>query len=49
VSYGKDLWFVVELRANVVPAVTMDTAKEGTAMLRIEFPKGDYLPSVPSP
>jgi hypothetical protein len=46
VPHGKDLWFVVELRANVVPTVTMDTAKEGTAMLRIEFAKGDFLPHV---
>jgi hypothetical protein len=48
VPHGKDLWFVVELRANVAPTVAMDTAKEGTAMLRIEFPKGDYLPPAPA-
>ncbi len=44
VPHGKDLWFVVSLRANVQPTVTMDAAKEGGAMLRIDFPKGDYLP-----
>jgi hypothetical protein len=42
--HGKDLWFVVELRANVQPAVTMDSTKEGVATLRVAFPKGDYLP-----
>jgi hypothetical protein len=42
---GRDLWFVIALRAKVQPTVTMDTAKEGSAVLRIEFPKGDYLPA----
>ena len=45
VPHGHDLWFVVDLRAKVQPAVTMDAAKDGAAMLRIEFPKGDYLPA----
>jgi hypothetical protein len=45
VPHGQDLWFVVDLRANVQPTVTMDAAKDGAAMLRIEFPKGDYLPA----
>jgi hypothetical protein len=44
--HGRDLFFVVALRASVQPTVTMDTAKEGGAVLRIEFPKGDYLPAV---
>jgi hypothetical protein len=44
VPHGRDLWFVVDLRARVSPSVTMDAAKDGGAMLRIEFPKGDYLP-----
>ena len=43
VPHGGDLWLVVELRANVQPAVAMDATKDGGAMLRIEFPKGDYL------
>jgi hypothetical protein len=43
VPHGNDLWFVVDLRANVQPTVTMDATKDGGAMLRIEFPKGDYL------
>jgi hypothetical protein len=44
VPHGGDLWFVVDLRSNVTPTVAMDAAKEGGSMLRIEFPKGDYLP-----
>ena len=48
VPHGADLWFVVDLRANVTPQVTMDAAKDGGAMLRIEFPRGDYLPGEPS-
>jgi hypothetical protein len=40
VPHGKDLWFVVDLRAQATPTVSMDPG----AMLRIEFPKGDYLP-----
>jgi hypothetical protein len=49
VPHGKDLWFVVDLRAQTTPTVSMDAAKEGGAMLRIEFPKGDYLPGGSSP
>jgi hypothetical protein len=44
VPHGKDLWFVVDLRASVTPTVTMDAAKEGGAVLRIGFPGGSYLP-----
>jgi hypothetical protein len=49
VPHGGDLWFVVDLRANVQPTVSMDATKDGGAMLRIEFPKGDYLEGAPSP
>jgi hypothetical protein len=49
VPHGGDLWFVVELRADVSPQVTMDATKEGGAMLRIELPKGDYLGGAPWP
>jgi hypothetical protein len=51
VPHGPDLWFVVDLRAPVTPTVALDATKEGGSMLRIDFPKGDYLPSVdlPSP
>jgi hypothetical protein len=45
VPHGRDLWFVVELRSNVSPSVTMEATKDGGAMLRIEFPKGGYLPT----
>jgi hypothetical protein len=48
VPHGRDLWFVVALRADVQPTVTMDAAKDGGAVLRIEFPKGDYVPSAPA-
>ncbi len=46
VPHGRDLWFVVELRAKVQPTVTMDAAKDGSAVMRIDLPKGDYLPAV---
>ncbi len=52
VPHGGDLWFVVDLRADVQPSVTMDATKDGGAMLRIEFPKGDYIsggPAAPAP
>jgi len=45
--HGRDLWFIVDLRANVQPAATMEPTKEGGAALRVIFPKGDYLPSHP--
>jgi hypothetical protein len=44
VPHGRDLWFVVDLRAQVQPTVTMDAAKDGGAILRIGFPSGSYLP-----
>jgi len=49
VPHGSDLWFVVELRADVQPSVAMDATKDGGAMLRVEFPKGDYLSGAPAP
>jgi hypothetical protein len=49
VPHGKDLWFVIALRANANPSVTMDATKEGGAVLRIEFAKGDYIPRAPVP
>jgi hypothetical protein len=45
VPHGKDLWFVVDLRADVQPAVSMDAGKDGTAVMHIELPKGAYLPA----
>jgi hypothetical protein len=44
VPKGRDLWFVVSVRADVQPAVSMDSTTEGGAVLHISFPKGDYVP-----
>jgi hypothetical protein len=44
VPHGADLWFVLDLRADVQPTVTMDAAKDGSAVMHIELPKGAYLP-----
>jgi hypothetical protein len=44
VAHGKDLWFVLELRTDVTPTSTMDTPPQGPASLRIDFPKGNYVP-----
>jgi hypothetical protein len=44
VPHGHDLWFVLDLRADVQPTVTMDAGKDGTAVMHIELPKGAYLP-----
>jgi hypothetical protein len=41
--HGRDLWFVVELRAAVKPEVKTDAAKDGGMVIEIEFPKGDYV------
>jgi hypothetical protein len=51
VPHGKDLWFVVDLRAKVTPAATMEAPKEAgaPATLRIDFPKGDYVPAASAP
>jgi hypothetical protein len=43
VPHGHDLWFVVDLRANVAATATMESTKEGAGTLRVTFPKGDYL------
>jgi hypothetical protein len=48
VPHGRDLWFVVELRAPVQPTVTMDAGKDGAAVMHIELPKGQYLPEAAS-
>ncbi|MDP9001344.1 MAG: hypothetical protein M3O46_14680 [Myxococcota bacterium] len=44
VPHGRDLWFVVDLRAMVAPTTNMDADKDGAATLHVAFPKGDYLP-----
>ena len=48
IPVGHDLHFVVELRANVQPTFKMDSAKDNTALLFIEFPKGDFIPAQPT-
>ncbi len=42
---GRDLHFVLELRANVTPTFKVTPAKDGSAILQIEFPKGNFLPN----
>ena len=39
---GKDLHFVVELRAATTPTWKMTDGPDKTAMLTIDFPKGDF-------
>jgi hypothetical protein len=42
VPHGKDLWFVIHLRADVEATATMDRNPHGPSVLRIAFAKGDY-------
>jgi len=47
--HGRDVWFVIALRSAVQPAVAMDAGKDGGVVMRIEFPKGDYVrPGAPA-
>jgi hypothetical protein len=43
VPAGSDLLFVIDLRANVTPTWKLNPAKEGSAVLAIDFPKGSYI------
>jgi hypothetical protein len=43
VPSGANTLFVVDLRADVSPTWKMIPAKQGTAVLQIEFPGGNYL------
>jgi hypothetical protein len=45
VPHGRDLWFVVDVRAPAEPSVSVDAKNGGGATLSIRFPKGDYLPA----
>ena len=48
VPHGKDLWLVIALRSNAAkaqPAATMQAGKDGTSILQVDFPKGEYLPA----
>jgi len=49
VPHGADLFFIVDLRANVAPTWRMAATKDGTAMLQVEFAKGDYLNGAAAP
>jgi hypothetical protein len=48
VPHGRDLWFVLDMRADVEPVVSMGSGSDGAVVMSIQFPKGDYLPA-PSP
>ncbi len=45
VPAGKNLNFVLELRADVTPTYKVVPGKDGTSLLVIDFPKGKYLPN----
>ncbi len=40
---GGDLAFIVDLRANVVPTWKLAPAKDNSAILEIDFPKGEFI------
>ena len=40
---GSDLDLIVDLRADVTPTWKLSPAKDNTAILQIDFPKGDFL------
>jgi hypothetical protein len=42
---GRDLLFLVDLRADAAPAWKMVSEGDGTAALQIDFPKGSFLPA----
>ncbi len=46
VPVGNDVHFIVEMRANVEPHWKVDAAKDNTALLNIDFPKGEFLGDV---
>ena len=43
VPHGHDLHFVVDLRSDVAPVWKMNDAQDKSAMLTIDFPKGEFL------
>jgi hypothetical protein len=47
VPHGRDLWFVLDMRADVEPVVSMGSGNDGAVVMSIQFPKGDYLPAPP--
>jgi hypothetical protein len=42
---GRDLRLVIELRQDVDPSVKIVPAKDGAALLQVDFPGGNYLPA----
>jgi hypothetical protein len=48
VPQGGDLLFVVEMRANAQPTWKLEPAKDNSAVLTIDFAKGDFLGSGPA-
>lgn len=42
---GPDLLLVIDLRAAAAPAWTIAAAKDGTAILKIDFAKGKFVPA----
>lgn len=44
VPRGKDLHFVVDLRADVLPTWKVTEAEDKSATITIDFPKGNFLP-----
>jgi hypothetical protein len=48
VPQGNDLLFVVEMRSNVQATWKLEPAKDNSAVLAIDFPKGDFLPAGPA-
>jgi hypothetical protein len=45
VPAGRDLHFIVDLRATSTPAWKVTAGKDDQAVLQIDFPKGEFLPS----
>jgi hypothetical protein len=43
VPQGGDLHFIIELRSAATPTWKMNDSQDKTAMLSVDFPKGDYL------
>lgn len=43
--FGRNLHFILELRADVSPTFKVTPAKDGTAILQIEFAKGNFVPT----
>jgi hypothetical protein len=42
---GADLLLVIDLRAGTSPSWKITPAKDGTAILQVDFPKGSFVPS----